>query len=51
MKDVVHQSLKGLRRVAEAKGHSEVLIEAKGSDDRRFGDVRGMNGDLVVAFH
>ena len=51
MKDVVHQSLEGLSRVAEAKGHGEVLIEAKGSDDHYFGDVRGMNGDLVVAFH
>ena len=51
MQDVVHQSLEGLSRVAEAKGHSEVLIEAKGSNNHRFRNVRRMDGNLVIAFY
>ena len=50
MEDVVHEALKSLGRIAEAKGHGKVFIEAKRSDDSCFGDVRGMDGDLVVAF-
>ena len=51
MEDIVHEALKGLGGVAEAKRHGEVLVEAKGSDDRCLGDVGRMNWDLVVAFY
>ena len=51
MEDVVHQLLEGLGRVAEAKGHGEVLIEAKRSDNCSFRDIWRMDGDLVIAFH
>ena len=36
--------------VAEAKGHGKVFVEAEGSDDGGFGNVRWMDGNLVVAF-
>ena len=50
MEDVVHHPLECLSRVAEAKRHGEGLEEAKGRNDRRFGDVRRIHQSLVVAF-
>ena len=50
MEDIVHKALECLGRIAEAKGHGKVFIEAKRSDDSCFGDVKGVDGDLVVTF-
>ena len=50
MKDVVHKPLKCLSSVAEAVGHVEVLIKAKGNHSR-FGNVRRINRNLVVSLH
>jgi hypothetical protein len=48
--EVVHEALEGLGGVAEAKGHDKVFVEAKGGDDCSLGNVRRVNGDLVIAF-
>ena len=43
--------MEGLGGVAETKWHGEEFIEAKRSDYSGLGDIRRMNGDLVIAFH
>ena len=45
--DVIHESLKCLGSILEAKGHGEEFIEAKGSDDGSFWDIRGSNRNLI----
>jgi len=50
LEDVVHEALEGLCRIAEAKGHGEVFVKSEGSNDGGFRNVRGVDGNLVVAF-
>ena len=45
----VHQSLKGLCRILQAKGGSDELKTAKGCGDGGLGDILGVHRDLVVA--
>ena len=49
--DVIHESLKCLGSILEAKGHGEEFIEAKGCDDGSFWDIRGSNRNLIVIFN
>ena len=44
----VHEALEGLGGVHEPKWHEQVFPETKGSDNRRFGDIAGSHGDLMV---
>ena len=48
-KDLVHETLKRLRCVAEAERHADELEEAEGSDDSGLRDVVRVYGDLVVS--
>ena len=44
----VHQSLKSLCSILEAKWHSQEFIQAKQSDDSHFGDVIMVDRDLMI---
>ena len=45
----VHHPLEGLGSVLEAEGHPQEFPETEGGNDGGFGDVFGMQGDLMVA--
>ena len=49
--DGVHEALKCLGRVLQAKGHPQELKQAEWRDDRRLWDVLLAHRDLVVAAH
>ena len=48
--ETVHETLKGLGTVAEAKGHVEEFKEAKGSGNGSLGHVLRGHFYLVIAF-
>lgn len=49
MEETIYEPLECLGGILEAERHFEELEEAKGSDHRRFGDVRRSDRNLVVA--
>lgn len=48
MSSRVHETLKGLGHVLNAKGHAQELKMSKRSDDCHLGDIRRVHGNLVV---
>lgn len=50
LEDVVHEALECLGGISEAKRHGKVFEKAERGDHRRFGNVGGVNGNLVVTF-
>jgi hypothetical protein len=50
VKKGIHEVLKGLGGVAEAKRHEKELKKGKRGDDGGFGYVGGVHWDLVVTF-
>ena len=51
LENVVHQTLKGLSSITEAIGHVKILKEAEGSNHSSFGNIRGMNRNLMIGLH
>ncbi|KFD62083.1 hypothetical protein M514_25685 [Trichuris suis] len=48
---LVHESLKSLRRAPQTKRHAQIFEEAERCSNCSFGDVFGVNRDLVVSTH
>jgi len=48
-KNIVHQRLKGGRRIAQTKGHDQELEVPVVRAERRLVDVLGVHAHLVVA--